>query len=90
LEPSRPYFGLNGTALSVREANRANIKQPNPLGGGVIPAAITVRAESASADSAVLMTTTTYDRESLRRLERQFSGSRSRMTPENGTRVRLH
>ncbi|MGH9255548.1 MAG: hypothetical protein ACRD3C_13390 [Vicinamibacterales bacterium] len=62
------YFGLNGTALSVGETDEFTIEQPNPLGGGVIPSAITVRAESASSDVAVLITTTTYDRESLRRL----------------------
>jgi hypothetical protein len=62
------YFGLNGTAVSVGETVESQIEQPNPLGGGVIQSAITIRAESASTDSAVLMTTTTYDRESLRRL----------------------
>jgi len=62
------YFGLNGTALTVGETDESAIQQPNPLGGGVIPTIVRVRAESASTDSAVLITTTTYDRESLRRL----------------------
>jgi hypothetical protein len=62
------YFGLNGTALSVGKTDESKIQQPNPLGGGVIPTVFRVRAESASTDSAVLTTTTTYDRESLRRL----------------------
>jgi hypothetical protein len=62
------YFGLDGVSLPPGEAVEVDIEQPNPLGGGSIPAKFKVRVESATADSASLTTTTTYDAASLVRL----------------------
>jgi hypothetical protein len=62
------YFGLDGVSLPPGEAVEVDIAQPNPLGGGSIPAKFKVRVESATADSASLTTTTTYDAASLVRL----------------------
>ena len=62
------YFGLNGVSLPSGEAVEVDIDQPNPLGGGSLPARFTVHMESATASSASLKTTTTYDPASLVRL----------------------
>jgi hypothetical protein len=62
------YFGLNGVSLTSGEAVEVDIEQPNPLGGGSLPATFKVRIESATADSASLKATTTYDGASLVRL----------------------
>lgn len=64
------YFGLNGITVAVGQPVETNIEQPNPLGRGVIPATLSIRAESVTSDSAVLTTTTTYDGASLLRLTR--------------------
>jgi hypothetical protein len=62
------YFGLNGVSLTAGEAVEVDIEQPNPLGGGSLPAKFRVWMESATADSASLKTTTTFDAVSLVRL----------------------
>jgi hypothetical protein len=62
------YFGLNAVALAVGEAAEVKIDQPNPLGPGVIPTIYRVAMESATADSAELRTTTTYDAAALMRM----------------------
>jgi hypothetical protein len=62
------YFGLNGVSLAAGEVAEVDLEQPSPLGGGSLPAKFRVRMESASADSASLKTTTTYDAAALVRL----------------------
>jgi hypothetical protein len=62
------YFGLNGVALLVGEAVEVELEQPNPFGGSSIPAKFKVSIESATAGSASLKTTTTYDPAALVRL----------------------
>jgi len=64
------YFGLNGITCAVGQAVEVDIEQPNPLGSGVIPATLSIRAESVTSDSAVLSTRTTYDNAALLRLTR--------------------
>jgi hypothetical protein len=59
------YFGLNGAALTVGETVAANLQQPGPMGGSAIPAVFRVRMESATDSSAMLTTTTTYDKDAL-------------------------
>jgi hypothetical protein len=62
------YLGLNGVSLAAGEAVEVDLEQPNPLGGGPIPTRFRVRMESASAETASLKTTTTYDPAFLVRL----------------------
>ena len=46
----------------------ADLEQPNPLGGGTLPATFRIAAESVTAAVAVFTTNTTYDSAALRRL----------------------
>ena len=62
------YFGLNAVSLAVGEAVDVRIDQPNPLGAGVIPTVFRVTMESATSDSAVLRTRTTYDAAALMKM----------------------
>jgi hypothetical protein len=59
------YWGLYGAALAAGEAVAVEIQQPNPITGSVIPATFSVRMDSATATSATLTTTTTYDKNAL-------------------------
>jgi hypothetical protein len=59
------FFGLNGLMVSVGNDVEARIDLANPLGAGSIPATVRIRAESATNDSAVLSTKTTYDSAAL-------------------------
>lgn len=77
------YFGLNGVAVSPGEAVERSVDQPNPLGSGSIPAMVTISAESATADSATLLTRSSYDPESLRKVTLGFiEQSGKRLPPE--------
>lgn len=62
------YFGLNGVAVTPGEVVQTVIEQPSLIGSGTIPATFTVQMESASAESASLKTTTTYDKDALVRM----------------------
>lgn len=62
------YFGLNGVSLTPGEIVQTEIEQPSLVGGGTIPATFTVLMESATAESASLKTTTTYDKAALLRV----------------------
>jgi hypothetical protein len=62
------YFGLNGAPVTVGQTMAANLQQPGPMGGSVIPAVFRVRVESATDSSAMLTTTTTYDKDALQRM----------------------
>jgi hypothetical protein len=66
------YFGLNGAELAVGESLTADLMQQNPLGGESLPTKFTVRVESATADTALLATTTVYDGDALMRTTRQL------------------
>jgi hypothetical protein len=59
------YFGLNGVELAPGEAVEVELDQPNPLGGGTIPTTFRVHLESATPDTAILRTITTYDASTL-------------------------
>jgi hypothetical protein len=72
MRDARTYFGLNGVELAVGETPTADIEQPNPIGGEALPAKFSVHIESATADTAVLVTTTTYDGGALMRVTRQL------------------
>ena len=77
------YFGLNGVTVSAGDAVERNVDQPNPLGSGSIPAMLTISAESATADSATLITQSSYDPESLRKVTLGFiEQSGKRLPPE--------
>lgn len=64
------YFNLNGVSLPVGKSSQLDIEHPSPLGGGVIPAKFVVTMKSATADTAVLGTTTAYDGAALLRMTR--------------------
>jgi hypothetical protein len=77
------YFGLNGIVVSAGEAVERSVDQPNPLGSGSIPAMLTISTESATSDSAILVTTSSYDPESLRKVTLGFiEQSGKRVPPE--------
>jgi hypothetical protein len=67
---AQTYFGLNGLELAVGATVTVDVQQPNPMGGEPLPAKFSVRVESATADAAVLVTTTTYDGAALMRMTR--------------------
>lgn len=69
---AQAYFGLNGVELAVGETVAADMQQPNPFGGEPLPAKFSVRVESATADTAMLVTTTAYDGAALMRVTRQI------------------
>ena len=58
---AQTYFSLNGVVIAVGEQIEAALDQPNPIGGGTLPVKFRVKAESATPDSAVLVTSTIYD-----------------------------
>ena len=62
------YFGLNGVSLTPGEVVQTEIEQPSLIGAGTIPATLRVAMESATAESASLKTTTTYDKAALLRV----------------------
>jgi hypothetical protein len=65
------YFGLSGVGLSPGEAVETRIEQPSPL-GGTLPAMFRVQLESATATSAVVTTTVTYDGAALVKMTREL------------------
>jgi hypothetical protein len=77
---AQTYFGLNGVTISVGEAIDVKIDQPNPV-GGTIAARFRVRAESATKESAVLITTTTYDPAALREMTRALAAKSGQSIP---------
>jgi hypothetical protein len=66
------YFGLNGLSIGVGKAAELPIESPAPVGEGVIPATFRVQMDSATAESASLKTTTTFDSAALRRMTQSF------------------
>jgi hypothetical protein len=62
---ARTYFSLNGVAMTAGEVIETDLDQPNPLGGGTIPSRFRIKAESATEDAAVFVTSTTYDGEAF-------------------------
>jgi hypothetical protein len=75
------YLGLNGASLAVGEALDVDLEQPSPLGGDPIPAKFSVRMESATADTASLKTSTTYDGAALVRLSQSLAKQAGKPIP---------
>ena len=75
------YFGLNGVSLAAGEAVEVDLEQPNPLGGGVIPAKFRVDMKSATKDSASIKTTTTYDPAALIRMTQSLAEQAGKPIP---------
>ncbi|HVH27126.1 MAG TPA: hypothetical protein VM818_10210 [Vicinamibacterales bacterium] len=75
------YFGLNGVSLAAGEAVEVDLEQPNPFGGGVIPAKFRVDMESATKDSASIKTTTTYDPSVLIRVTQSLAQQAGKPIP---------
>ena len=76
------YFGLHGISLAVGESADVDLQQPNPLGGAALPARFHVAMESATPESAVLTTTTTYDGAALLRATRALVEQSGQPIPE--------
>jgi hypothetical protein len=70
---AQTYFSLNGVVIDVGEQLEAALEQPNPLGGGTLPAKFRIKAESATPESAVLVTSTTYDQAAFLSLIKQIA-----------------
>jgi hypothetical protein len=62
------YFGLNGVELGDGEDFAVELEQPSPLGNGAIPVTFRIHIDSATTESALLKTTTTYDPTALLRM----------------------
>jgi hypothetical protein len=77
------YFGLHGISLAVGESADVDLEQPNPLGAGVLPARFHVTMESATPESAVLTTATTYDGAALLRITRTLLEQSGQPIPES-------
>jgi hypothetical protein len=69
---AQTYFSLHGVTIAVGRPVEAPVQTPSPL-GAVVAATFRIRAESATDDSAVLTTTTTYDPAALRDLTRSLA-----------------
>ena len=61
------YFGVNGLSLAVGESLETSLDQPSPW-GGTVPAVYRIRLASATAETAAVTTTTTYDADALLKL----------------------
>ncbi len=70
---AQTYLSLNGVVIDVGEQLEANVEQPNPMGGGSLPAKFRIKAESATPESAVLVTSTTYDQEAFLGVMKQLA-----------------
>jgi hypothetical protein len=67
------YFALNGVELTLGDAVELQLDQPNPFSSGdTLPVTIRLELESASDDSAIVATTTTYDSAALAKLTRSL------------------
>jgi hypothetical protein len=78
---AKTYFGLNGVTIKVAETLEVAIEQPSPI-GGTLPATFSIKAESATPESAVLATTTTYDDAALRQFTRALAEKAGKSLPE--------
>jgi hypothetical protein len=78
---AKTYFGLSGVTIGVGETIEAELDQPNPLGGGVLPATFRIKAESATSESAVLITTTTYDKAAFLEIARGLAEKAGKPLP---------
>ena len=64
-QDAQVYWGLYGAALTPGESVAVDLEQPNPLGGSPIPATFSVRMDAATASTATITTTTTYQKDAL-------------------------
>jgi hypothetical protein len=64
-QDAQVYWGLYGAALTPGESVAVNIEQPSPMGGSPIPSTFRVRMDSATATSAAITTSTTYEKDAL-------------------------
>jgi hypothetical protein len=78
---AKTYFGLSGVTIAVGETIEAELEQPNPLGGGALPATFRIKAESATIESAVLLTTTTYDKAAFMEIARGLAEKTGKPLP---------
>ena len=62
------YWGLYGIGLAPGEDLAVNVEQPNPMGGSPIPSTFRIRMDSATATSAAITTTTTYEKDALMKM----------------------
>ena len=80
---AQTYFSLNGISLAVGETVEVELEQPNPLGGDPLPAAFRITMESATGDSALGTTTTTYDATAILRSTRALAEKSGKPIPES-------
>ena len=59
------YWGLYGLSLGAGESIAVKLEQPNPMTGNPIPATFRVNMGPATGNTAILTTTTTYDKDVL-------------------------
>jgi hypothetical protein len=78
---AKTYFSQNGVTLAVGETIEADLEQPNPLGGGTLPARFRITAESATSESAVFVTSTTYDKSVFTQIARSLAEKSGKPLP---------
>jgi hypothetical protein len=83
------YFGVSGLSLAVGDALEFTVKQPTPI-GGVVPAIYRARLDAATAETATISTTTTYDADALLELTLAFlEKTGTKVPPEAAAKARL-
>jgi hypothetical protein len=78
---AKTYFSQNGVTLAVGETIEADLEQPNPLGGGTLPARFRITCESATAESAMFVTSTTYDKSAFTQIARSLAEKSGKPLP---------
>ena len=83
------YFGVHGLSLAVGDTLELTVKQATPLGSEVA-AVYRARIDSATAETAAITTTTTYDADALLKLTLAFlEKAGTKAPPEEVAKVRL-
>jgi hypothetical protein len=83
------YFGVQGLSLAVGDTLEAKLEQQTPLGGAV-PAVFRARVDSATAETASITTTTTYDADALLKLTVAFlEKTGTKVPPGDLAKIRL-
>jgi hypothetical protein len=80
---AQTYFSLSGVDLPVGDSAVIDLTLPSPFGGSALPAKFRVTMESATSDSAVLTTTTTYAADGLRRMTLALFEQTGKPIPES-------
>jgi hypothetical protein len=68
----KTYLGLNGITIAEDQTIEADLEQPNPLGEGSIPSRFRISAKSVTGDTAVFVTSASYDSKAFLQVTRSL------------------